>query len=228
MGIPYRYSLDLPERCLQLVRDLLPEAAKSYVVGQEGLGALTTTFLLAMSAPMITLPVERLERHLSNIDEGYADDRFLAPLESEAVRQTLRKNTLGRAPFFEAGAWAFTSVTYRRGLNLAREIPEAAITDLASEAGHLAAERMPASQWVSCLRNALSHGGVFYLDSEGRQIYGHKAERLAFASGKYMRGSDELERVNLVAISESDYLRFLERWVDWLKASGTHSALAAE
>ncbi|WP_340645407.1 hypothetical protein [Phenylobacterium sp.] len=228
MGIPYRYSLDLPERCLQLIRDLLPEAAKSYVAGQEDLGPLTTTFLLAMSAPMITLPVERLERHLSNLDEGYVDDRFLAPQESEAIRQTLRRDALGQAPFFEAGTWAFASVSYRRGVNLAREIPEEALTDLASKGGLLAAERMPASQWASCLRNALSHGGVFYLDHEGRQTVGRKAEKLAFGSGKYTRGSDELERLNFVSIAEVDYLRFLERWVAWLKASGTHSALAAE
>lgn len=63
MGIPARYSLEVPERCLQLLECLWPEPEKAFVPGQEAVGPLTTTFHLGMATPIITLPIERVERH---------------------------------------------------------------------------------------------------------------------------------------------------------------------
>jgi hypothetical protein len=46
-------------------------------VDRPDLGSLTTTFLISMSMPIITLPIERIERHRDATGQGYADDRHI-------------------------------------------------------------------------------------------------------------------------------------------------------
>ena len=86
---------------------------------------------------------------------------------------------------------------------------------------------MCASEWASCIRNALAHGGIAYLDANGHQTYGQKAEKLAFISGKY--GSDPAtpEQLRVLCIDESSFLAFLRKWVVWLRDTGLSFELAA-
>jgi len=85
---------------------------------------------------------------------------------------------------------------------------------------------MPASQWCSVLRNALAHGGIAYLNENGRSTYNEPVKMFAFASGKYIN-KHELAAVNLLRISEADYFDFLRNWVAWLQKTGIQDALAA-
>jgi hypothetical protein len=243
MGTPSRYSLEVPERCLRLIEALWPEAERTYVPGQEGLGALTTTFLLGMATPMITLPIERVQRHLGREDIAYLNERPLDGRVASEVDRVLVKGALGAAPFFSAGHWRFASIPYG-GQNLAMGFPCELRDALSQSAAFAAASEMPASQWSSCVRNALAHGGVLYLDANGFHEHGQRAEALAFLSARYPKYSVEEhpkgtplygmsdmrkppEDLRVLRITEQDFLSFLRQWVEWLGASGLICKLAA-
>jgi hypothetical protein len=67
------------------------------------------------------------------------------------------------------------------------------------------------------LRNALAHGGVSYLDKNGRQTE-CKAAMFAFVSGKLCR--NKIVSFDLLRISEADLCAFLLEWSRWLKEAG--------
>ncbi len=74
----------------------------------------------------------------------------------------------------------------------------------------------------------MAHGGIAYLDESGRSSYGTPVKMFAFVSGKYGKpkcehaetacrfGMGNLEGLNILRISETDYRQFLEEWVAWL------------
>lgn len=232
MGIPQHFSQELPERCLYLIEALLPAVSELGLPGKEYLGPLTTTFLLAMSTPIITLPIERLERHARKAKlglEGYADDRPLSPELADAVDAALGVGPLEQSPFYSVGAWRFASAPYLVHQNIARSFPDDLCVALASDAALDGAKLMPASAWASCLRNSLAHGGVVYLDAEGRQSFGQPTEMLGFVSAQYPKGNLRQPPEHLLAlrISRDDYLSFLRLWVEWLRSSRLALALAA-
>lgn len=228
MGAPEHYSLELPERCLHLIEELWPEVERVRAPGQPHRGPLTTTFLLAMSTPIITLPIERIQRHLDKALGGYIDDRSLNGGLASEVRRVFNAPRLETAPFFNEGRWRFATTPYS-GENLALHLPDSFLAGLRDDASATAAAQMPVSQWASCLRNALAHGGVLYLDREGYQALGRETEMLAFVSGwcpdrDFTRPP---ERLNILRITEADFRDFLRNWVGWLSASGLSRALAA-
>jgi hypothetical protein len=64
------------------------------------------------------------------------------------------------------------------------------------------------------VRNALAHGGVAYLDKNGRSTE-RDAAMLAFIATE----RDKHRRVtglNALRISQSDFLSFLMAWTDWI------------
>ena len=177
MGNPSLYSQELPERCLQLIKELIPFAAKVSLPGQESFGPLTTTFLLAMAMPIITLPIERVERHRSRLIPGFFNDRPLNKELSDSVDEALGGGRLAKSPFYEHGEWRFSVMEYG-GQNIAAQFPEELSEKLSLPDAVEAASRMPSSEWASCLRNALAHGGVVYLDEQGNSHIGAKTEQL--------------------------------------------------
>lgn len=194
------------------------------------LGPLTSTFLISMSMPILNIPVERIERQIDRAeDEIYADDRPLNPKSVEAFDNTIRKGKLGDAPFYRAGGWSFHSIKQRPFPNIANGLPDIVADALSTEEAVVAARNMNASQWVSILRNAMAHGGIAYLDQDGRSSHGTPVKMFAFISGKFGKprcmyddadcryGSGKLERLNILRVSESEYLRFLKAWVAWLE-----------
>ena len=226
MGNPIHYSLELPQRCLQLIDELWPAVQRSRQRDRPDLGSLSTTFLISMSMPIINLPVERLERHKNSTSDGYVDDRHIDTKVSAAVEQVLGGYELKRAPFFVQGEWRFTTRTTPPLPNIARGLPDAIASQLSTDEAATRASKMPTSQWCGILRNAMAHGGIAYLDKNGRSTYGDPVEMLLFASGKF-NTDGKLIAVNLLRISESDYRAFLGRWVGWLVASGVAGQLAA-
>lgn len=123
--------------------------------------------------------------------------------------------------------------------NIANGLPEGLAEALSGDEAVSAARDMPTSQWVSTLRNAMAHGGIAYLDEIGRSSYGTPVKMFAFVSGKYGKskcehaeadcrfGMGELEGLNILRISETDYRQFLEAWVAWLEATDIASLTAA-
>lgn len=237
MGNPSHYSQDLPDRCLQLITKLWPTVQETYVDGQEHLGPLTTTFLLAMANPIIVLPIERIERHRGKEIGGYVNDR---PLDEQLAREVDR--TLGAARFadcrfFEVGQWRFATTPFEHQ-NFALAFPDDLRSQLDRDEALQAAAALQASQWASCLRNAISHGGVSYLDEYGRADHSNKTAMLAFVSATYpkfpkghafegRRDTSQLPvALNALRITEQGFCAFLTSWVDWLKVSGLSRSLA--
>jgi hypothetical protein len=97
-------------------------------------------------------------------------------------------------------------------------MPEHVAAELGTENAAQNAADMPASQWCSVLRNALAHGGIAYLNAQGRTSYQEPVKMYAFVSGKYDESSKEspkpLTAVNFLRISEPHYYDFLRRWVN--------------
>jgi hypothetical protein len=227
LGNPNHYSLDLPDRCLQLIDGLWKHVAQLPERGQPDLGPLTTTFLLAMAMPMIILPIERIERHLGRkIDEGYADDRRNSPPRLlKAIEGGLGGQKLRHSPFYSADAWSFIDLP-RSDVNIAQGLPYEVAEALASPVARERAASMPASQWCGVLRNALAHGGIAYLDNTGQSTPTLRAESLCFVSGKFANDGS-LVGIRLLRISEAHFFRFLHAWTEWLQKSGVEKLMAA-
>ncbi len=232
MGNPANYSLELPERCLQLLDTLWPHAQNIRQVERPDLGPLTSTFLISMSMPIINLPIERIERREGGEHRHYADDRKINPRSATAIDEILRRRRLREAPFFVDGVWRFACHKEPPFPNIANGVPDHVAAELGTDDAAQNAAAMPASQWCSILRNALAHGGIAYLDAQGRSSYREPVKMYAFVSGKYDESSKErtkpLIAVNFLRISEVDYYEFLRRWVNWLRESGVaHASEAA-
>lgn len=229
MGQPEHYSLDLPARCLRLLDELQPCASGIFMPGQdEGLGPLTATFALTMAVPIVTLPFERIFKPDDN-NFHYADDRQLKAGLTRAVRTQINLPKFSKASFFGPGVWSFTQVDQSGLFNLADGLPPDVAQQLSKKETFEAAADMPVSQWLGCLRNALAHGGIAYLDQQGMTSEGQPVKMFAFVSGRYKRESrpPELIGLNILRISQADFHRFLRDWVRWLEQSGIDFKAAA-
>ena len=102
--IPDHYTRDIVERCDSLIESLLPVVMRDSDTRFGG--PLGTTFLVAMSSPMILLPIERM---LKPIDRGgVADDRIVDETLGKAVADALSPTArFGHAPFTREGAWSY-------------------------------------------------------------------------------------------------------------------------
>jgi hypothetical protein len=222
MANPNHYSLELPDRCLHIIDKLWPCVENLHHPVNPDAGPLTTTFLLAMAMPIIILPIERIERHQQN--EGYADDRHIEPEIERAVKAGMGTK-LSNSSFFVPAAWSYVGWP-DTSTNIARGLPLELSKQLSSQEAYARAASMPASQFCSVLRNALSHGGVAYLDANGRATPGGRAEMFCFVSGKY----DEegvLRSLNCLRIGEGEFRTFLRQWVKWLRDAGVTRLMAA-
>lgn len=229
MSNPRNYAIELPRRCLQLIDALWDVAAKTFEESQSDLGPLTSTFLLSMSMPILNLPIERVEKKIDLGEKDfYIDDRYINEHAVEEFKHTIRNGKLGDAPFYRTGAWSFYQHNTTT-INMARELPEEVAVELDKPDAIKRAESMPASQWISVLRNALAHGGVLYLNSSGRSVHDDSVAMFAFVSGKFNRRQcryladkgcygleDTPTALRILRITEHEYRLFLRQWVSWL------------
>jgi len=215
MGNPLHTSLEIPERCLQLIDELWDKVTETAERRRPNLGSLTTTFLLAMSMPVVNLPIERL---LNQDEKGrYANDRTIDDAVTKAIDSVLGGRELQNAPFYVPNAWSF--LTCKPSFNIADPMPLPIAAALGNEEAFVRARHMPASQWCSVLRNSLAHGGIAYLDQDGRSTYDRPVAMYAFVSGKF-DDTDTLVGLKILRISENDYRAFLSRWARWLNSLG--------
>ncbi len=226
MGNPRHYSVEVPQRCLQLIDELWSHAEGTQQPNRPDLGPLTTTFLISMSMPIINLPVERIERHRLAQKEGYADDCHIDAALTAAIDTILGGQELRKVPFYSQDAWSFASCSNETPFNIARSLPDDVARELCTKEAFARASKMPTSQWCGVIRNAMAHGGIAYLDENGRTSYGRPVKMYAFISGTYTKTRKELATLNVLRISEVNYRTFLRKWVEWLEGSGLNELAA--
>lgn len=232
MGNPQHFGIELPQRCLTLLDSLWGAASETYYTPTRHVGALTSTFLISMSMPIINIPTERIERHLHlRKSEGYVDDRYIDDEVAEAFKNVLQRGHLEEAPFYDAGTWRFYEY-FGKPINLTRDLPEDIAAELDKDEAAQHAAQMRSSQWLSVLRNALAHGGILYLNEHGRSTYNAPVRMFGFVSGKFQNGlcphdnekPCRAERIpsglNILRISERDFRNFLHNWVSWMREAG--------
>lgn len=222
MGRPTKYSVELPARCQALIDRYGQQIVVDADPNDGFEGPLLTTFLLAMATPMVVLPLERIFRPAVWGDPGVADDLALDERLGDRVKQVLGgQRAFGEAPFYREGVWAYLPECPR--FEVGQDWPAERLADLASRGARTDAQSTPASEILSVIRNGLAHGGVTYLDSDGRQEQ-RPTEMLAFASFFSRR---DKTRLRLLRIGVTDFQDFLGRWADWLMDSGATEALEA-
>lgn len=214
--IPEHYARDIVERCDSLIESLLPVVIDD---SDRFGGPLGTTFLIAMSTPMILLPLERI---LNPADrDAVADDRCVDEALGLAVTDALSATArFGDAPFARAGAWSY--VPGHAPFNLAKGMPHGLVDDLSGVPAAEAAMDASAVRILTDLRNALAHGGIAYLDERGHQT-DSQAAMLAFAGAVMRKG--RITGVDVLRVRERDYREFLAAWASWLRQAGVAAAL---
>lgn len=220
MGRPQHYSLEIASRCQRLIEQLNHKVGEDRRLIDEWGGPLRTTFLLAMSTPMLVLPMERLFRPLFG-KGGVADDVELDPILAQRVSDTFdRERSFGDAPFFITDVWAFVPRT--DFFPIARAWPQETFEALDKPEARIAAASAPASDVLECLRNALAHGGIAYLDARGQQT-DDATDMLAFVAKTRDR-----KALQILRISVDGYQQFLRAWSEWLGERQVERSLAEE
>lgn len=203
---------------MRLLDDLWPVVTANNYDGVFG-GPLTTTFLISLAMPILVLPFERiLVQGGEDPFPAYADDTGL----DAAVTKRLTRGLGGRfegMPFFHAGHWSVVE-TNDEYFRLPEGLPGHLADALGADAAYRTAARMPAQSLLACLRNALSHGGISYLDANGHTtIASHEqVSMLAFVSVRIKgQGADrQALGLRVARISEEHFRLFLGSWVTWL------------
>lgn len=216
MGRPIHYSTEIVTRCQSLITDLYPHIQGDRRDDKRFGGPLTTTFLLAMATPMILLPVERLfQRELNRA--GVADDRQIDKALTKSVQEMLTKK-FGQTPFGNGIDWRLVADV--KSFNIADWTDTKPLQKLSEPAAKTAAFDAPATDVLLILRNALAHGGIAYLDKDGRQT-DRVASMFAFVSATSMK----VRALNILRVSEDGLSLFLKAWADWLAQSGVTKSL---
>jgi hypothetical protein len=218
MGNPNNFSVELPKRCFKLLNEMWEKAETVFPEGDRDNGALTHTFLLAMAYPIIVTPIERVERLRSRNFAYFINDRGKDDVATMAIERNMAKKAGSRA-FFEKGLWRYSKLTETLDVNFADNMPANLAVHLASREVIDAAAALPAAKFVSILRNALSHGGIAYLNGDFQLALNQPATHLCFLSGNLREDEDrqqQLDSVNLLAISAAGFRSFLGKWVESL------------
>ena len=212
MSIPNHYSRDIVMRCESLIRHLLPTINDGLPDDARFGGPLRTTFLLAMATPMIVLPIERIFKPGNPRAVQAGDDRDLDPALTAELSGVLgNTRSFGDAPFAQTSAWSY--VPAYPPFNVASDWPHDLLDALSAPQALEAARNASARRVLLDLRNALEHGGVAYLDENGRNTH-DQAAMFAFVSASIRNG--QITGLNILRVHENDFGAFLAAWTDWL------------
>jgi hypothetical protein len=178
-----------------------------------------------MAIPIINMPIERIERCNGARFDGYIDDRNLDPELSERMHGCLGSQQVHNAPFFLAGAWSYYRAQLTEPINISDGFPDEVAIELGKPDAVVAASKLPGSQWSSILRNSMAHGGVVYLDADGRTARHRPAKYFVFVSGRFDRDNCgrpiKLNSVETLRVSIRQFREFLHLWVRWLNETPT-------
>jgi len=222
LGNPQNFSLDIPRRCQMLIEELWPKVSKK----PEGdTLPLNASFLLAISTPMINLPIERIWKPQMNRAVGHLNDAVLDAHLAAAIRKGIGSNAVANAGFYCPDAWRYHYLPKGASLpDLSQHgLPQSVEAALGVEAASKTAGELGTEMFCNILRNGLAHGGVIYLDTDGRTTHGAPVQMFCFVSTKWTRGSG-VEGLHFLRVGMKDYRRFLQRWTNWLLSEATQIA----
>ncbi|MEN2990918.1 hypothetical protein WG926_21575 [Tistrella sp. BH-R2-4] len=223
MGSPTHFSLEVPKRAHQLLRDLYEQLTDS-----DGTRLpLKATFLLSVSMPIVILPIERILKYKQKHAEGHMNDAVLNTRLADAIDRAIDlKGEVHEAKFF-TGPWQYASLEKGASFpNLAvAGLPDAVAAQLDKPEAIEHAKSLSADTFCRILRNALAHGGVLYLDQHGRSNSGAPVRRFAFVSTDRSYNPTKL---HFLRIKMVDYRAFLQQWIDWLKREAIDEVLAED
>ena len=222
MGRPTHYSVELPARCQALIERYGARIGAETDPNDGFNGPLKTTFLLAMATPMLVLPLERIFRPAVWGDRGVADDLPLDKQLGGRVADTRGgQRAFGEAPFYRHGDWAYIPAC--PAFEVGRDWPAERLEVLASPDAVTSARDARASDVLMVMRNALAHGGVTYLDRDGRHTLS-ATHMLAFAA---FPSRHDKKHLRLLRVGVEAFQTFLEQWTTWLRDSGAADAMQA-
>jgi hypothetical protein len=230
MTAPEHYSRDIVLRCQSLIRHLLPKVEERLSDEAQFGGPLRTTFLLAMATPMIVLPTERIFKPGTDNAAQAGDDRDLDPELAEEVGDVLGEGrTFGQAPFAKTSTWSY--VHGYKPFNIALDWPDNLLSSLAHPQAVAAARKALARRILLDLRNALAHGGIAYLDEDGRNSEegrNSRAQTAMFAFVGTKKKNGRVVGLNVLRVHQKDFSAFLGAWTDWLSQTSVLNALSGQ
>ncbi len=210
MGTPTHYASELPQRLGFLVDKLYPIVQGGLEGDRDFGGPLGTTFLLAMATPMLVLPIERI-LHVVEGKRAMGDDQLgNIRLANKIARAFAKGNRFDTLPFLDSTSWSYVANVPR--FDIARNWPAALLHALGEPSSHAALRAADAVQILKDIRNALSHGGITYLNADGQHVFGDEVAMLAFAGHVSQKG----DAYNIVRVSEPGFRKFLSTWSRWL------------
>ncbi|WP_144378981.1 hypothetical protein [Mesorhizobium amorphae] len=227
MGNPQNFGIDIPRRCHILLDKLWPSVSK----GGEGRGLpLNASFLLAISTPMVNLPIERIWKPQNGGSVGHINDSVLDGSLARAIKKEIGQNELSQAVFFQKNSWRYRFLPKGDALpdlskhGLPNEVHLALKTDLAlADAASLAT-----ATFCGILRNGLAHGGILYLDANGQTTEGQPVQKFCFVSTKLHSKTRAVVGLHFLQIGMKDYRSFLALWADWLQKASMPSLATAK
>lgn len=210
---PAHYSRDIVQRCQSLLRNLRPVVQHGLPDDPKFGGTLDTTFLIALATPMIVLPVERIFKTARPGATQAGDDRQLdSSLTQELDNVFGPGREFGSAPFTVRSRWSY--VPGCKPFNIAKDWTDDLLEALGKPEAFQKADSALTSRVILDLRNALAHGGIVYLDADGKQT-DRPVAMLAFVSATTNR-SRQLVGLNILRVSQDDFFTFLTAWAGWL------------
>lgn len=221
MGNPTHFSLEVPKRAHQLLRDLYEQLTDS-----DGTRLpLKATLLLSVSMPIVILPIERILKYRRKPTEVHMNDAILNERLADAVDRAMDFDAKVHEAKFFAGSWQYAMLPKGAGFpNLAADgLPPDIAQQLDAPDAVENARNLSANRFCKILRNALAHGGVLYLDQYGRSSSGSPVRRFAFVSTD---NPYKPSKLYFLRITMADYRGFLQRWVDWLNEEAMEQILA--
>ena len=180
---------------------------------------LNASFLLAISTPMVNLPIERIWKPQKGRAVGHLNDAILDASLAKTVKADIGQASVTKATFYTAGAWRYHYLPKGAALpdlskqGLPADIQEA----LSADSALTAADALATETFCSILRNGLAHGGVLYLDSHGQTTEGSPVTRFCFVSTK--QKSQAVQGLHFLQVTMKDYRTFLGQWVGWLQGA---------
>ena len=205
-----------------LIEELWPEVSKK----PEGdTLPLNASFLLAISTPMVNLPIERIWKPQMNRAVGHLNDAVLNARLAAAIRKGIGSDAVAKAKFYCPGAWRYHYLPKNAGLpDLSQYgLPQSVEAALRAEASTKAAGELGTETFCGILRNGLAHGGIVYLDKDGRTTHGAPVRMFCFVSTKRTRGNG-VEGLHFLRVGMKEYRMFLRRWTNWLQSEATQIA----
>ena len=218
VGNPQNFSLDIPQRCQVLIDALWPEVSKKRGSGSHPLNA---SFLLAISTPMINLPIERIWKPQMNRAVGHLNDTVLDAHFAANIRRGISSNAVAGTEFYRPNAWRYHYLPKGASLpDLSQHgLPKPVEVALGSAAASKAARALTTEMFCNILRNGLAHGGILYLDATGQTTHSSPVRMFCFVSTKQRHRV--IEGLHFLRVSIKDYRTFLELWTKWWNKSAT-------